>query len=198
MPFKRPPVKSTKEYTEAFIAKKKETMAKSPAFTKIEKRDRDYLLGMLDEFEATVGPKVDPNAKVDGKYRYTPIQMYRNCVAYFRASLEAMQPLTKMGIALYNGLRKDDFYEMTNASRGREMDPAFGFLKDCVDFVEMYIEYTGQKKQNPAFQIFWLKNRGWKDKFEIEATANQGALTDEEREVMQKRLKGFSEIKNNG
>ena len=69
-----------------------------------------------------------------------------------------------------------------------------GFLKDCVEFVENYIEFTGQKKQNPAFNIFWLKNRGWKDKFEIEASSTQGALTEEEREEAQRRIKQFSEI----
>ena len=57
----------------------------------------------------------------------------------------------------------------------------------------MYNEYAAQKKQNPAAPIFILKNFGWADKFEIEASQTQGALTDTERTEAQKRISEFSE-----
>jgi hypothetical protein len=99
------------------------------------------------------------------------------------------QPLTINGITSFCGLDKS---YLTPAKQHR-LPKEFGFVFDCLDFVEFFMEFSGQKKQNPAFQIFWLKNRGWKDTFSVESTT-PGALTDEERGEAQKRLAGFSEV----
>jgi hypothetical protein len=168
--------------------------SKKPRLSNLAEYERNYLLGMLDLFENGILIR-HKNLKSKTRYRYTPIQMLKNTLAYFRVSIENGQPLTISGIAVFNGMKRDDFYNHIYHNKNR--DPAFDFLDECVDFVEMYIEYTGQKKQNPAFQIFWLKNRGWKDKIEIEASTNQAALTEDERESAQKRLAAFSEVVEN-
>lgn len=189
----KPPVIPTKEYVDEFVRKRNLPVHKGCAQVKLLDEDRKYILGMLAAFDAETRPTIDPNLKVHGKNRYTPIQMYEAIMAYFKASLENGQPITITGIGLFCGIDKWDFHEMVNK---KDLNPAYKFIKKCVEFMEMYIEFTGQKKQNPAFQIFWLKNRGWRDKFEIEATSTQGALTEDEREAAQKRIQAINEKPN--
>ena len=190
----RPPIKPTKAYVEKFIAEKKPSLTRQGNFTRIEKRDTGYLLAMFDAFEKSIRPTVNTkaaiNMEINPGLRYTPIQMFNNIMIYFRASLENCQPITLNGIALFNGMNKYDLWDFIKTHK---KEPNYAFLEACIGFVEMYVEFMGQKKQNPAFNIFWLKNRGWSDRVEIEATAKSGALTDEEREAAQKRIATFSE-----
>jgi len=160
--------------------------------TKPQQNDKDYLMGMFLCLKMALEDKVidkfpDEDLK---KYRYTPREMFTNIMKYFEVSITQGQPLTITGVGLFCGIRKQDFYELRTRPT---LHPAFQFLKDAAEFVEMYNEYAAHKKMNPAGPIFILKNFGWKDKQEIELSSNKGALTDEERELAQKRLGNFSE-----
>jgi len=186
------PVIPTEQYRRDFINKKAEHLAYSAKNNKLDFIDMRYFLNAFDALESVLRPTISKSIipHRTRKYRYRPIQMFDNTIAYFRTTLEAGQPLTKTGIALFNQISRQDLDEYSGPNN---KVPELGFMKDLVSFVEMYVEYTGQKKQNPAFQIFWLKNRGWSDKLEIEAKSTMGSLTDEERELAQKRLQNFSE-----
>jgi len=189
----RKPVKMISEdtITEA-LAKKADTIHKSPALTKLSILDREYLLGTLDVFSAAVETKIPVNFPDDahGNMRYTPREMWENIKAYFTVTINYGQPLTRTGMAMFCGLDNTSVYKMRNNPK---LHPDYEFIKLCSDFVEMYNEYAAHKKQNPAGPIFILKNMGWKDKLEIEASANQGALSEEERDAAQKRVQSFSE-----
>jgi hypothetical protein len=174
-----------------FIAARAKKLYNSPSNTKLDFVEIQTLLKSLDVFEASLRPEIshDIIPHTTNAYKYTPIQIFNNTMAYFRSTLEAGQPLTKMGITMFNRLDRTILYPSEIGKLPNELS----FLKDCVDFVEMYMEYTANKRSNPAFNIFWLKNRGWVDKFEISASSTQGALTEEEREAAKKRIQSFSE-----
>jgi hypothetical protein len=178
------------ERNRAYIAKKK---TKQPGgLTKLEERDKEYLLQTLDAFEKAVIPTIDPEVKGLTNSKYKPIEMATIIMQYFRFCITGGMAITISGIGIYLGMNKTEFQNKCN---NPEKDPNMAFLQKCVYFVEMYMEYTAQRKQNPAFQIFWLKNRGWVDKLEISAGSTQGALTDKEREDAQRRIAEFSEVK---
>jgi len=185
------PVVATNETKSAFIAERARKLYNSPSNTKLDFVEIQTLLQALDVFEANLRPEIshDIIPHTTNAYKYTPIQIFNNTMAYFRSTLEAGQPLTKMGITLFNRLDGNTL----KPSYIDKLPKELGFLKDCIDFVEMYMEYTANKRYNPAFNIFWLKNRGWVDKFEIDAHSTQGALTEEERRAAQDRIKKFSE-----
>lgn len=184
---------ATEKRVNAFLKEREKTLTKNSAFTPLQKIERDYLLSEFKLFEEAVKLMVTPEMRFPAKhkkYRYTPQQMLDNILLYFRRSLELGQPLTLRGIGLFCGIKKSDFSAFINKPEFQDI-PEFDFIHASVEFVEMYIEFTGQKKQNPAFAIFWLKNRGWKDKFEIDST-NSG-MTDDERREAQARIKNSTE-----
>jgi len=160
--------------------------------TKLEERDKEYLINVLDAFEASILSSVDPEAPGLTNSRMKPIEMARIILQGFRFCINGGMAITISSIGIYLGMDKKEFMKKCN---NEEKDPNMAFLQKCVYFVEMYMEYTAQRKQNPAFQIFWLKNRGWVDKLEISASSTQGALTDAEREEAQRRIANFSESK---
>ena len=190
----KPPVEATEEYTEKFLEERKETLNKHMNLVKISKDDKQYL---LDAFEMLIQKHLDRGIEdklVKPNMRYTPRQMFDCCVQYMRSALGSGQPLTITGMGLFMGLhRKQIWLLLGDAEVTLKKWPEFDFLFDFASFVEMYNEYAAHKKQNPAGPIFILKNFGWKDKFEIEASSTQGALTDEEREIAQRRIANFSE-----
>jgi hypothetical protein len=154
--------------------------------------DREYLLATFEVFSAAIETKIPENFPDDahGNYKYTPREMWLNVKAYFTVSINYGQPLTRTGMAMFMGMNNERVTKMRNDPK---LHHAYYFLRDCSDFVEMYNEYAAHKKQNPAGPIFILKNMGWKDKFEIESSANPGALTEAERAEAQKRIQNFSE-----
>jgi len=189
----RPPVKMMSDDTvEQALEKKKETIHKSPALTKLGSVDREYLLSTLDVFASVIETKIPENFPDDahGSYKYTPREMWLNIHAYFRVTINYGQPLTRTGMAMFAGLNNKRVDTMRNDPK---LHRDYQFIRLCSDFVELYNEYAAHKKQNPAGPIFILKNMGWKDKLEIEASANPGALTEEERAAAQKRIQEFSE-----
>lgn len=161
----------------------------------VTRDDKDYLLGMFEVLSMSVEANLHRGpAPYEGKgrkMRYTPEQMWHNIKMYVKATVERGQPLTLSMMCLFNGLHRDDF----SPSRVKEMPEQYHFLFDCAQFVEAYNEYAAHKKQNPAGPIFILKNFGWKDKFEIEASSTAGALSEAERAEAQKRIAEFSEGK---
>jgi hypothetical protein len=161
--------------------------------TKMEERDKDCLISTLDAFEQSLLPTIDPNAPGLTNSERTPLEMATIIMQYFRFCITNGMAITISGIGIYLGMDKDEFQK--KCANKNPADPNMKFLQKCVYFVEMYMEYTAQRKQNPAFQIFWLKNRGWVDRLELSATTTPGALTDEEREAAQKRISNFSETK---
>lgn len=204
----KPKVVLTGEYTKKFFADRKKTLHTSPLLTKLEKRDADYLRAAFEIFDARVRAKLKNtsvkdtiNEENDNPFstRLTPMETYELIYNYFKGCLDHAQPMTLTGIALFAGITKESFQDIIHEDmknpKSVYSSPAWSFLADCVSFVEMYIEFTGQKKGNPVFNIFWLKNRGWKDTFDIRATSPNGALTEGERELAQKRIQSFSEIK---
>ena len=162
------------------------------SLTRLGKADRKYLGGMFEVLRNTVEPTiVEGPAKAKTKpYKYTPREMWNNIAKYFEVSIEYGQPLTITGMGVFNGINRKDLFDIIHS---KTLAREFYFLKECASFVEMYNEYAVHKKQNPAGPIFVLKNFGWKDKFEIEASANDGSLSEEERAAAQKRISKFTE-----
>lgn len=152
----------------------------------------EYLLSLLEEFDRAVRPTVPVISTATGQRRFTPIQLYEAVLSYFQNCIKYGRNMTISHLCWYCGYDRQGFLDFTN---GKDADPNYAFLKTCLAFMEGHIEYRAQDKQNPAFHIFWLKNRGWKDKFEVEASSTMGALTAEEREIAQKRIAEFSEGK---
>jgi hypothetical protein len=196
----KPPINPTPKYIEKFIEERKVNANKNMSMVKLLK-DPDYKylwdsFQMLKESYDQKGIK-DKHPKGQELRRYTPRQMFDNCVKYIENTLKASQPLTITGMGLFMGFHRVQIFEMLNTKTGQRLHeyPEYSFIFDFADFIEMYNEYAAHKKQNPAGPIFILKNFGWKDKFEIEASATQGAMSDEEREAAQKRISEFSEVK---
>jgi hypothetical protein len=160
----------------------------------LKKQEIKYLMGELEMFEKDILAKIDPNAKYDGNNRFTPVETFERMIGYIKRALSGGRSLTMTGLGISLAMSRQDFYEMINEAKGVQNGP-YNFVKDIVFFVEYFMEYTAQQKQNPAFQIFWLKNRGWVDKLEISASSTPGAMTDKEREEAQARLKQISEVK---
>ena len=187
----RPPLIINDKMAREMVENRK-YVKKSPTLTKLTNIDREYLGGMFEVLKAQIEPNVsdEPIPNKTQEYRYTPKQMWENIKKYFEVSIEYGQPLTICGIGTFNGISRKQLFLMMNE---KNLPKELFFLRDCAKFVEMYNEYAAHKKQNPAGPIFILKNFGWKDKFEIEATRAEGALTDEEREAAQKRIARFSE-----
>jgi hypothetical protein len=187
---------------EKFVRSRSLKQHNSPAgIPKAKKKDFEYLSGIFETMVAFYDQKgiKDEMVKLEGvnrgrPARYTPRRMFDNAVAYMRVTIAACQPLTITGLGMFMGIHRKEFFMLLNNTKIREM-PEYGFMYDFADFIEMYNEYAAHIKQNPAGPIFILKNFGWKDKFEIEASSTMGALTDEEREVAQRRLATFSEEK---
>ena len=186
----RPPIIADDAYAKKFAEKKAINQHKSPSLVKMAATDREYLRGMFDVFRLAVEPKIkDGEFHSTRKFRYTPRQMWENTKKYFEVTIEYGQPLTIMGIATFNGVSRDDLMNSAVVKLPEE----YHFLLDCAKFVETYNEYAAHRKQNPAGPIFILKNSGWKDKFEIEANSNPGALSETERAEAQKRIGNFTE-----
>ena len=163
-----------------------------------------YFLGMLDAFDRQVRPTIDTSPppewranKEDGgtftvQYKYSPLEMYEKLFSYFQTSIEMGMSVCISHMAWYCGFNSSHFGQMMNDNY-QELHPRYGFLREFVSFMSGMVEFDGQDKQNPAFQIFWLKNRGWVDKLEISASSTIGALTEEQRQKAQKRIAQFSE-----
>ncbi len=149
--------------------------------------DINYFLSLLADFDQTIRPTVNKKSDAHGGLRYRPIQLYDTLMSYFHLSLSNGRNMTLGHMSWYCGMSRDSL--MSYLKDGR--DPDYYFLRDFVSFLEAHMEYIAQDKQNPAFHIFWLKNRGWKDKFEIEASSTQGALSDAQRAEAQEMLKKF-------
>jgi len=182
---------------EMILARQK-NLANCPTLTKMSTIDRNYLRAMLDAFVLAVEPTI-----IDGeienstsKFKYAPKVMFQNIVKFFQLTLEMGQPLTITGMAMFCGMSREYVLNLCNGKPFGNMETVpeeYGFLIEARRFVENYNEYAAHKKQNPAGPIFILKNFGWKDKLEIEAHANGGALTEEERKIAQERIHNFSE-----
>ena len=157
---------------------------------KINQYEVNYFMQILDALDKSVRPTVNRRAKIGKNSRYTPIQIYETILSYLQLTVAGGHPLTMSGMGLFCGTNHPTFSEYMTDKR---KDPNYAFLSKLVGFVEMYMEYTAQNKMNPAFQIFWLKNRGWVDKIEIVPGQTQGALSEDERKVAQERISNFTE-----
>lgn len=158
--------------------------------TKSTPQDIAYNLSMLDAFDKTIRPTVPINVKINKNRKYTPIQLYETMLGYFHTALANGRNITIGHLSWFCGYNKTEFSELIN---DKNLDPNYAFLKDFIAFLEGHMENVAQDKQNPAFHIFWLKNRGWKDTYTVEPGANPAALTEEERAANQKRIAEFSE-----
>lgn len=189
---KKDRVTITDEYIDNFISMRAENIHNSPTLSKVAKVDRDYLMGifaLLYRKHVDFFKKNDPRAN-PGR-RYTPREMFHASSKYMQVTIEHGQPLTITALGIFLGIRRPKLIDMVQNAR---TSPNEQFLVDYADFIESYNEYAAHKKQNPAGPIFVLKNFGWKDKFEIEASDTKGALTEKEREEAQHRVNNFSEI----
>jgi hypothetical protein len=178
--------KDLEKRAEEFVEKQKMKTAKAI----LDEKNQQYFLSMLDVFEQSMLKQIDINAESRKGIAYKPIDLFNMIMLYFRSCIGNGINLSKMGISLFCQMDKAYFNRMID---NMDKHPEYKFLNYCIDFVEMYMETTAQEKTNPAFQIFWLKNRGWKDKFEVEASTTKGALTEDERQEAQRRAANFSE-----
>lgn len=189
---KQPPVILEKALTKE-MAEKRANAVKDATFFRNKKATQEdiaYNLSLLDAFDKVTRPTVPLDAKLHGNRRYTPIQLYEAMLGYFHICLENGRYMTISHLTWFCGFDKNHFDKILN---GTAEDKSYDFVRDFVGFMAGHIEYAAQDKQNPAFQIFWLKQRGWKDKYEIEASSTIGALTEAERAANIKRIAEFSE-----
>ena len=189
----KPPIVMTDRLANKLIKERTVTSHNSPTLVKLAAADREYLRGMWAVFRDNM-PKPGLAEYDTKQYRYQPWQMWENIQKYFEVSIEHGQPLTLSGMGVFCGMQSAALF------KGDKLKDGFEFLIYCKQFVEMYNEYAAHKKQNPAGPIFILKNFGWKDKYDIEASTTQGALTEAERAEAQKRVATFTEdiVENNG
>jgi len=192
------PIIPTPEYQEAFVKQRTAETVRSPVKMGKNASDNNYkYLSMVFEMMLSHYEDMDIPKKLESApkcmRRYTPKQMFDMCVAYIRLTIKVKQPLTITGLGMFMGIRRPDFFQILHEQKGVAESPFMNFLYDFANFIEMYDEYAAHQKQNPAGPIFILKNFGWKDKFEIEASQTQGALTPEEREEARRRMAGFTE-----
>ena len=157
-----------------------------------DKNDYAYMALVFSSIKARWENKVEdihPRTGLGQYMRDTPAMMFNNCAKYFEVTLDACRPLTLTGMGLFFGIHRKQIFKVLAA----DLAPEYYFVYEFAQFVEMYNEFAAHRKQNPAGPIFILKNLGWKDKLEIEATATEGSLTDDERRDAQKRISNFSE-----
>ena len=174
------------------VALDSDNREKLPTIPKWAKNDREYLFFVWDVFKENIVKMIPEGFPDDanGNYRYLPMQMWDGMRGFIETSIRFGQPVTMSGIAVFSGMRVNT---LTMIRSNPKLHPAYHFIRYVSDFVEMYNEFSAHKKINPAAAIFILKNMGWKDKFEIEASATSGALTDDERRAAQERIQKFSE-----
>jgi len=190
----KPPVEITPEYQEQFVERVNENIEHGKAVIKVTQDDKEYLSSAFETIVEYYENKGIAEEKPWPLMRHTPREMFDRCVAYMRMTLNANQPLTITGVGLFMGLYRKQIWLLLGDRDGTlKKWPEFEFLFDFASFVELYNEYAAHKKMNPAGPIFILKNFGWKDKLEIEASSTIGALTDDERAAAQKRIAEFSE-----
>lgn len=159
---------------------------------KVGEQDRDYLWFIFRNTLESIG-EVPPGAipNITSNFKYTPREMYDRICQYFIFVIERGHSWSLSALSQFIGHDKEVISDMI-----KNKDPRvapYQYLKHFYRLIEIYYEYTLDHKRNPAGAIFALKNLGWKDKFEIEASAHQGALTEEERELAQKRIQSFTE-----
>lgn len=175
------------------LAQAREDIIKKPKakLKGIRLEDKIYLSLLFDSFQAMCENQYEfSDRKIKETHRYSPVQLWRNTVAYFRVTIDSGQPLTLSGLAMFNGYSRKQLF---NFMHTQSLPEEFYFLFEAAKFVEMYNEYAAHKKQNPAGPIFILKNFGWTDKIQVESTSTDAALTPDERSDQQKRIDNFSE-----
>lgn len=192
-----PPAKNRRLLTPEFKREIAEDLvnarvARQAKLNKADPGENQYFLELLAEFDAAIRPQVDVKAVVHGNFKYTPIQMYEILFSYLHTCIKLNRNMTISHMGWYTGIDRDD---LSDIGKGNCKEPAYRFVKYFIDFITGQIEYRAQDKVNPAFHIFWLKQRGWKDKQEIELSATKGAMTDAERTEAQRRIAEFSEVK---
>jgi len=188
----QPPMDVTKEVAETILSERAQNgRAMEKGF-----RDADgyayfemAFRALKAEYEGKV-PNYHPPQGEGTFRRYTPRKMFENLCKFVEFTLQAKQPLTITGMGLFMGIRRKDMFRVLHT---RVLHKSYHFIYDFASFCEMYCEFSAQKRQNPAGPIFILKNFGWVDKIEIEATSIEGAFTEVERKEAQKRISNFSE-----
>lgn len=182
----------TDEEAREKLAQRMKALENSPAgLSNMQKRDRDYFMSAFKVMTDYFDSRIDKNSpKGHENRRFTPLEMYERCKQFLALTIMAAQPITFSGMAYFMGMRRKELFQMFNEPG---LPSSYDFIQDFSALAEMYNEYAAHKKQNPAGPIFILKNLGWKDKIELEATSTMGALTDVEREVAQQRIQNFSE-----
>ena len=181
------------EVIKELIAEREAVTNKQNRVAALKDPDFSYLYQIFDAMVNRYETLPDKEVEFENKFlRYTPKKMMENATTFIEATLGAKQPLTITGLGLFLGMHRKQLFNLLNSDTIKE-DKRFEFIYDFCDFIEMYNEYAAHRKQNPAGPIFILKNFGWKDKFEIEASSTQGALTEAERALAQKRVSGIAE-----
>jgi hypothetical protein len=123
-------------------------------------------------------------------YLYSPKEISELMIRYFRNCIDHYQPITITGLCLQLGISREGMRKMEKSSSKELGD----IIKKGRQIVEAYYEYLLLSLPNPSFAIFVLKNMGWSDKMEIKSRSSaSGALTEEDREEMKRRIRNFSE-----
>ncbi len=116
-----------------------------------------------------------------------PIILHDKCIEYFESCIETPEKATITGLALFLG-----FCSRGTLNEYAKKDKFSDIIKRAMLTVENSYETSGN-----TFDIFALKNMGWKDKTEVEATNTNlnTDLDDKEREEAIKRVKkGLNEF----
>jgi hypothetical protein len=119
-----------------------------------------------------------------------PKELEKKGMEYINNCRTNKKPITVTGLCLKLKTTRDTLMEYQRKEE----------FSDTIKRLKLYAEnYAEEYLYNPNGRavvgaIFALKNFGWSDKLQIETTrTTAGALTEEERAEMQKRIQNFSE-----
>jgi hypothetical protein len=158
--------------------------------------NKRYWSRIIDQLEANnflyVDDNFDKRSSVTSKggrpYMYSPAEIRELMIKYFRNCIEHYQPFTISGLCLQLGITREGMQKMKKSPNKEIGD----IIKKGRYIVEFYYEYSAQMVPNPSFQIFVLKNMGWRDKQFVETRAGVG-ISDEDIAKAMKRMDNFSE-----
>lgn len=124
-----------------------------------------YFNYIIDTFEADIYAITDNDfnkrssiTKKGGRpYLYSPREMGKQMVIYFRNCIESDQPFMVTGLCVQIGISRRGLWRLEKSSN----DEFVHIIEKGKQIVELYLEIQSHSLPNPKLPIFILKNMGW-------------------------------------
>jgi predicted transcriptional regulator len=124
-----------------------------------------YLNILIDQLEESVKEITDEDfdkrssitSKGGRPYLFSPSEISKKTIEYFRYCVDSEQPFMVTGLCLYIGISRRGLLKLEKSSNERFVP----IIEKGKQFIESYLEMQCHSKQNPAVSIFILKNMGW-------------------------------------